>query len=352
MIQHNKPTLGNEEENCISEIIKSGWIAQGLKVKQFENDFSQYINKKAYSSCAVSSGTAALYLALKALNIQPKDKIILPTYTCSAVLNAVFMIGAEPLLCDIEEITWNIDFNQILSKMKYNPKAAIIPHTFGFPCDFGNIKREINIPVIEDCAVAIGSTFIDPNNKIGLIGDISIFSFYATKIITTGQGGMVLSDNSEYVNYVRDYMNFDCVEEYKPRFNFQMTDIQAGLGIEQLKKLSVFLSKRKEISNEYIKVCNKKGFNYQSVQGSNWYRFILKLDNLNTVLKLKEYLGKNGISVIIPIEQYELLHRYLKLSPKDYEKGEHLAVTTLSLPIYPSLTENELDHVIKILESF
>lgn len=340
MIQHNKPMIGEKEKNAVSEVIDSGWVACGEKVKKFENNMCEYLGLENGHATAVNSGTSALYLALKALNVKQSDEVIIPSYVCTALLNAVNMIGATPIICDVDSYDFNISFNLIKNVMSSRIKAIIVPHMYGIPADIYKIKT-LGIPIIEDCAQALGSKI--NNEHVGIIGDIAIFSFYATKVITTGYGGMIVSKNIEYINVIKDYIDFDCRENYYPRFNFKMSDINAAMGIVQLNKIDTFLQHRKQIAEKYEEVCKTKGWTYLKSQSNSFtinnFRFIIK-GKKEFISNLKEYLEQNGINTIIPIEKWELLHNYLKLDKGNYPNSEIISQTTLSLPIYPQLIIN------------
>ncbi len=353
MIPHNKPSLGEEEVQAIRGVMVGSWISQGEKVKEFEDSICKYIGLPSRHGVAVSSGTSAIYLSLRVLGIQKNDEIIFPTYVCSALLNAVDMIGAKPVLIDIEEKDFNLSLSHLKEKVTTKTKAIIVPHIFGVPVNVPEIK-ELNIPIIEDCAVALGSKV--KGIHTGTFGDVTIFSFYATKVITTGQGGMLVSKKGNYVEEARDLIHYDGRREYLPRFNFQMTDIQASIGLVQLSKLESLLENRKKISTSYRDICVKKGWDFQQSLNENfqenWYRFVIKSDQ-KTVRSLKEHLQNNDIQTSIPIERWELLHNYLNLDTREFKTAELISQCTLSLPIYPDLVkEGNVDKITKALEEF
>lgn len=338
-IFHNKPTIGKEEIRAVEKVLKSGWIAEGKEVKEFEDEFCKYLGWKPGHAVAFSSGTAALYLALISLGVGPGDKIIIPTYVCSAVLNAIYLARAKPILVDINPDDFNISFKEVKKKINSRTKAIIVPHIFGMPADVDKFLM-LGVPIIEDCAQAIGAKLEEKH--LGTFGKAAIFSFYASKVLTTGYGGMIFSKDKNFIERVKDYREFDCRKEYKPRFNFQMSDFQAAMGKVQLKKLSLFLKKRKRIANEYYNVLSlDKVWPPKNIKNKepNFFRFLIRTDEPP---KMKRFLEKKGIKTIIPIETYEVLHRYLGKNPKDFPVGENVAKTTLSLPIYPSLSASEI----------
>lgn len=331
MIPHNRPTIGWQEQQAASKTLESGYISQGMEVEKLENEFCDFLELPEKHAVALSSGTSALFMALWSLGA--KDKFIaMPVYTCSALRNAVAMVQAKEILIDNSLNSPNICLNEV---QKSNADIAIIPHMFGIPNEIQNIK---DMCIIEDCAQSIGSLI--GSVKTGLFGKASVFSFYATKLITSGgQGGMFVSKDKELVDMVRDYRDFDCRMDKKHRFNFQMTDIQASVGRVQLKKLPDFIKRREEIFLMY----KNAGFNLMEDKNNTavFYRAIIRVNN---PVEIKEKLFKHGIKVIIPIEDWELLD-----NSTEYHNAYSLTQTTLSLPIYPSLTNKEVENIIKLL---
>ena len=331
MIAHNKPTLGKQEQQAVSKVLESGYIAQGLEVERFENEFCDFLGLPQRHAVALSSGTSALFMALWSLNAKNKS-IAMPVYVCSSLRNAVAMAQAKEVLIDNATDSPNICLNQL---QKSNADIAIVPHMFGLPNEIQNIK---DIDVIEDCAQSLGAS-ID-NKKTGLIGKVGIFSFYVTKLMTSGgQGGMFVSKDKNLVDKVRDYREFDCRRDKKHRFNFQMTDLQASIGRVQLKQLPIFLERRQEIFAMYKEsgLVLIESENNASVH----YRAVIRINN---PAEVKDKLLKQSIKTIIPIEDWELLDDGSK-----YRNSHNLTQTTLSLPIYPSLTSRDVTNIVNQL---
>ena len=349
MIPHNKPTPGKEEAAAAARVLRSRWVAQGFEVKKFEDAVCRYLGLPAGHAVAASSGTASLYLTLTALNVRKGSEVIIPSYVCSAVLNAVNMTGATPVLADIEPDTLNISFADVKKKINPTTAAIVVTHTFGMPADVPPFM-ELGVLVIEDCAQAIGASV--GGRSVGITGTVAIFSFYATKMITTGYGGMVASKDEALIERVRDYREFDGRQTYEPRFNFQMSDINAAIGLAQLKKLPAFLKKRAAAAKVYAAVVPADSL--WPEQGNktakpNLYRILVRTERAK---ELKEFLGKKGVSTIIPIEQFELLHRYLHEDPEQFPESEAAAENLLSLPAYPSLSPAELRKISAALREF
>ncbi|PIR92257.1 hypothetical protein COU01_02790 [Candidatus Falkowbacteria bacterium CG10_big_fil_rev_8_21_14_0_10_44_15] len=347
-ISHNKPTIGQAEERAVRRVLQSAWVAQGEEVEKFENEFRAFLKQQSGQAVAVSSGTAALYITLISMGIGTNNEVIIPTYVCSAVLNAVNLAGAKPVLVDIEKDDLNISFEKTKNKINKKTKAIILTHTYGLPAGIDQFLK-LKIPIIEDCAQAIGAKY--KGQPVGTFGKVAIFSFYASKMLTTGHGGMIFSKDKNFISKVKDFREFDGRKDYKPRFNFHMSDIQAAMGRVQLKKLKSFVSKRKSNANKYYHAL--KNFdvwpNPQRKKDSNFYRFLIRTKDARKIMKA---LDEKCIKTIVPIENFELLHRYLKQNPKNFPRAEQVSKNSLSLPIYPSLTQPEVDYICKIIKMY
>ena len=246
MILHNKPTLGESEFLCTKKIIQSGLISQGDQVKCFESELADMMGINSENVVCVGSGSAAIYIALRMISKNnSKYRIGIPSYSCSSLWHSAKMVGGKPIIIDSKRNSANIDINSLKNK---NLNTAIVPHMFGLPIKIP--KDQFSFPIIEDCAQALGARI--NNEPVGLQSDIGIFSFYATKIITSGgQGGALISKNTDIAENARDFRDFDYKSINKERFNFQMTDLQASIGRIQLSKLNNFIKKREKLFKYY-----------------------------------------------------------------------------------------------------
>ena len=331
MIPHNKHTIGIEEELAVLRVLRSGQLSQGPEVEEFENEFCRFVGLPNGHAVAVSSGTAALFLALWVSGAENR-MVSFPGYVCSALRHAVNMIGGHESIVDVAKDSPIVD----LKKIEKNNQVSIIPHMYGIPADISNFK---DILIIEDCAQALGAKI--NGISVGLYGEAGIFSFYATKLMTTGgEGGMFVSKKKDLVDSVRDYREFDYRRDVKKRFNFQMTELQAAIGREQLKKLPKFLSRREEIFQKY----KKAGLELLDVKSGDThlspvrYRAIMKTSDPKKIISSLESVG---VKTIIPTEDWELLGKH-NLLPN----ALRLSRETVSLPIYPSLSDEEVDLII------
>ncbi|RKY89127.1 UDP-4-amino-4,6-dideoxy-N-acetyl-beta-L-altrosamine transaminase, partial [candidate division KSB1 bacterium] len=261
----HQPSIDGEEIQEVVDTLKSGWITTGPKTKLFEKKFQEYIGCKY--AIAVSSCTAGLHLALVAAGVGQGDEVITTPYTFATTGEVIIQIGAKPVFVDIEEDGFNIDVTKIPEAITPETKAIIPVHFAGEPCDMDEIMKiaqENNLFVIEDAAHAVGAEY--KGKKIGNIGDVTVFSFYATKNLTTGEGGMVTTNNDELAEKIRllslHGISKDAWKRYTAEgswyyeilyagYKYNMTDIQASLGIHQLNKLEKFLSIRQKYAQRY-----------------------------------------------------------------------------------------------------
>lgn len=326
MILHNRPTFSMEEAEAATRVIQSGYLAQGREVEAFENELCEYLGYDDGHAVAVSSGTAALYMAIRAeQSRQDIRSIAIPAYSCSALRNAVKLAGLALAYADVEVDSPNIYLH---SDAVTNSDSVIAAHMYGIPLFIDNRIA------IEDCAQSIGAEV--NGKKVGTQTDISVFSFYATKPITSGgEGGMVVSKDKTVISYIKDLRDFDMKNDDVIRFNLQMTDLQAAIGRVQLRKLDSLISRRRYLADRYtrngIPLWNRS-------EGSIDYRGIIHSNNPQ---KLITHLERYQIRAIIPIKEKELLCNK-KCVPNAYK----LTQTLVSIPLYPSLTDEEQNYII------
>ena len=328
--------MGKREITAVERVINSGWVAQGIEVAAFEDEISDFLGLDSGHTVVVSSGTAALLLALWVLQAKG-DRIGVPVYSCSALRNAVEMAGGIPIYIDCAAGSPNIDLNAgQLSEID----ILIAPSMYGIPIE---IKSGSNYKVIEDLAQAFGAE--ENGSPIGLRGEVGICSFYATKLITTGgQGGAIFSHNKNIIEAIRDYREFDNRRDEKIRFNFQMTDVQATIGREQLQQYTGFKERRESIYLNY----QDAGFKLLDSESSECtpvrYRAVLKTAYPEKVI---HELKNSNINAIIPIEKDELLDK-----SSNYQNAKQLSENTVSLPLYPSLNDSDVERIKNIVLPF
>ena len=339
-IPHSRPFLDDDEIRALQNVLTSGQIAQGSQVQEFEEELGSFHD--LLPGVATSSGTTALHLALLALGVGPGDEVLLPSYVCSAPLHAVYHSGATPILVDVDSTNGNIDSEDLKRRLTSKSKAIIVVHLFGLPANVREISA-LGLPVIEDCAQALGAKLA--NRKVGTFGRVAVCSFYATKVITTGEGGMLLSSDPDLLARSRDLRDYDKKEDFKPRFNYKMTDLQAALGRSQLQKVESFLGQREEWAGVYSKELAALPCTLPpSQEGRIYYRYVISVQG--NVSELIQKILNMGIEVARPI--YRPLHRYFEL--EDYPGAEMAWKSHLSLPIYPSLTSGDVHRVCQALQ--
>ena len=314
MISHNKPTISRDDKKAISNVLSSGWLAQGKEVKLFEDELCEFFNIPYGHALAVSSGSSALYLALWVLNAKNKN-IGSSVYACAALRNAIGLAGGMPFYFDCGKNSPNIEIRSIKNDLI---DILIAPSIFG--------------------AISCGE-------RIGLRGDIGICSFYATKMITSGgQGGAIISKDKTLIDELRDYRQFDCREDSKIRFNFQMTDTQASMGRTQLLNISEYIKKREKIFQIYKSYgLNLIDTNYKDDIPVR-YRAVIKCNSPKELIKELEF---KNIQAIVPVEEWELLDK-----TKNYPNALKLSTEAVSLPIYPTLRKNDAKIIGKIAKNF
>jgi len=335
-IPHSMPTLGEEEAKGLQEVLASGRIATGEEVEQFEQGMASYLGLNG--AVATASGTAALHLSLLAAGVKEGDEVICPSFTCSALLNAVHHCRATPRIVDINKETMNISLAATRNSLTKRTAAIIVPHMFGYPVDPMDDFLALGLPIIEDCAQSLGAT--SRGKMTGTWGEAAIFSFYATKVITTGQGGMVASRNEELLERVRDLRQYDKKEDYKVRYNFCMTDLQARMGRIQLEKLPSFLKAREARAQWYDKHLKELKGVLVPRQGGIYYRYIVRMEDGKLDRVIGE-LHREGIEAQRPV--FRPLHRYLGLD--GFAATERVFAEALSLPIYPRIKTDEVRNI-------
>ena len=291
---------------------------------------SSYIGVRG--GVATCSGTAAIHLALCTLDVSEGDEVIIPSYVCNSLLHAIYLAKATPRIVDVEERNYNISPDEVEQAINIKTKAIIVPHMFGKPANLDELI-DLGIPVIGDCAQSVGAFYGD--KRVGSIEDVSIFSFGAIKMLTSGEGGMALSKSREMVEKMQLLKNTQ-FEGYR------MSDIQAALGYNQLQKLDNFIEKRRKIADIYYDILSNSEYVLPEKENHIFYRFIIQTKG--NIQKYIEEALKYGIILRQPIAP-AALHQQLNLHKNKYPVTEKLMKTLISIPIYPSLTEEDAIYI-------
>lgn len=370
-IPFHVPSIGEEEIAEVVEALRSGWLTTGPKVRRFEEDFAAYVGAK--HAIAVNSCTAALHLALEAVGIGPGDEVILPTYTFAATGEVVAYLGARPILADCRPDTFNIDAATVVPLITPKTKAIIPVHIAGQACDMDPIMelaRKHQLHVIEDAAHALPATY--KGKLIGAISDLTAFSFYATKPITTGEGGMITTTCDEYAARMKRMslhgLSGDAWNRYSDKghwyyeildfgFKYNLTDLAAALGIQQLRRSDDFYKRRREIARMY-----NEGFSgleacaipHEADYGTHaWHLYILQL-NLSALVggrdEIIRSLGEKGIGTsvhFIPLHLHPIYQKLFGYRQGVFPNAERAFERAVSLPIYPAMTDADVGRVIE-----
>ena len=364
----NVPKIFQQDKINVRDCLDKSWIsAEGSYVKTFEKRFSKYNNRKF--GVAVSNGTAALEIALKSLNLKPKDEVIIPAFSIISTALCVVKLGLKPILVDSEMATWNMNPQSIIDKISKRTKAIIITHIYGFPVDLDKVIKILklkNIKIIEDAAEMIGQKY--KNKKCGSFGDLSTFSFYANKHITTGEGGMILTNNKKLYEKCKSLRNL-CFGKNINRFNhddigwnYRLSNIQAAIGCGQLKNISWIIKRKRSIGKRYHSLLkNNKKIIIQSIK--NFYSqniFWVFGVVMKEKTKIKRYiimkkLAKKKIQTrpfFYPMHKQIIFEKMNIFSKKErYPNAEFLSLNGFYLPSGLGIKNYEIDYVCKILNN-
>lgn len=357
-----EPKLAGNEWKYVSKCLRSNWISSaGGFIAKFENAFKRYCSARYALAC--SSGTAALHLALAALGIKNRDEVIVPTFTMIATANAVTYLGAKPVFVDAEPVTWNIDTAKIEAKITKRTKAIIAVHTYGFPADMDkimSIAKKHNLFAIEDAAEAHGAEY--KGRRVGSIGDVSCFSFYANKIITTGEGGMVTTNNKEIAKRVKILRDHAFSEERHfwhkyLGYNYRMTNLQAAIGLAQIERFKSLVEARIRNARYYnLLLKDVKGIGFppeaKGIKNVFWMYSILIEDVFGlTRDALRAYLAQRGIETrtfFIPIHLQPI---YFEARNRSFPVALELCRKGIYLPSAATLTKKDIEYVAGCIKS-
>ncbi len=369
----HKPFITEEEVNEIVDTVRSGWLSMGPKTIKFEEAFNSYIGSK--KSIAVSSWTAAGHLALEAYGVKPGDEVIVPTMTFPATAEIVCYFGAKPVIVDVDEDTLNISLQEIEKAITPKTKVIIPVHYGGQPCDMDEIHeiaKKHKIKVIEDAAHSLPAVY--KGKKVGTISDVTCFSFYATKTLSTGEGGMICTNDEEIAercSIMRLHgINRDAWKRYTesgswyyevvaPGFKYNFTDLQASLGLPQLKKVDLMWKSRKNIAERYTAALKDNKFltlhTVKEDRESSWHLYPIRLNlerlKINRAQLIDEMRKLNvGAGVhFMPVHQHVYYTQTYNLDDKNYPVASSVFPRLVSLPIYPGMKEEHIDKVINVL---
>jgi len=342
IIPQSRPTLGEEEYRAVDAVLRSRQLAMGPAVSDFEESFKKFLNIPY--AFAVNSGTSALHLALLAIGTKPGSEVIIPSYACTALLNAVKYTGAHPVIADVTTDNLCLSVDDTGRKITSRTAAIIAVHTFGMAADIAGLSS-FGIPVIEDCAHSMGGHIKD--KKMGTVGSASMFSFYPTKMVATGEGGMLATSSNKIAGILDDLRTYDGKPQYRIRYNYKMSDISAALGTAQLSKLENFVKRRRLIAERYdsfFKEHKEAAVIKRDYKSDSFYRYVLLMNDKIATTNFVNDMCKIGICCDFPVSKP--LHQYLKLSDEKFPGTTEIFDRAVSIPLYPSLTDEEIEGVL------
>jgi perosamine synthetase len=370
MIPITKPCLGSAEADAARSAMESGWVSQGPKVAEFERAVAEYCG--TVDAVAVSNCTTALHLGLVVLGVGPGDEVICPSMSFIATANSIRHTGATPVFADVDPRTYNLDPDAALAAITSRTKAILVVHQIGMPVDlerFLAIGKARGIKIMEDAACAIGSRY--RGRPIGGHSEMACFSFHPRKVITTGEGGMITTNNAEYArrfrllrqhgmsvpDTVRHAANRVITEEYAcVGYNYRLTDIQAAIGIEQLKRLDKIVARRRELAGQYDKgLCRHPWLRTPYVPDDvepNFQSYAVHLSPAAPLSrdKLMQALFEDGISTRRGIMLSHLEPAYADLASRPLPQSELASSRSLLLPLYPQMTDEQQQGILAVLD--
>ncbi|OLR90803.1 DegT/DnrJ/EryC1/StrS family aminotransferase [Actinokineospora bangkokensis] len=361
-----RPLLGEEEAAAVAEVVRSGWVAQGPRVAEFEGRFAERV--QAADAVAVSSCTTGLHLALHVLGVGPGDEVVVPSFSFIATANAVRYCGATPVFADVDPTTGNVTGATVKAVLTPATKAVIVVHQGGVPADVAEVRASIgDVPVVEDAACAAGSTL--HGAPVGAGVHLAAWSFHPRKLITTGEGGMVTTDDPELgarLRRLREHgMSMSAAQRHAAKgpvledyletgFNYRMTDIQAAMGLVQLGRLDGIVERRRELAARYhellAEVPGVRAVTDPAHGTTNYQSFwVLLGDGMPERNAVLAGLAEAGVSARRGIMAAHLEPAYAGDGAPELPVTEHLTARSLILPVHHDLTEDEQQHVVRSL---
>lgn len=362
----SRPDITEEEVEAVCSVLRSPDLSLGPVLKKFEESFAEYIGRK--HAVAVNSGTSGLFLCMLALGIGHDDEVITTPFTFIASTTSIMMAGAKPVFVDIDPVTLNIDPDKIEKKITGKTKAVLPVEIFGYPAGFDDIIRiakEHNLLVIEDCCEALGSAL--NGRKAGNFGDMSVFGFYPNKQITTGEGGMILTDGDSLADICISLRNqgraktAGWLAHERLGYNYRLSDINCALGLAQLKRISQVIAKRKQVAKWYQRALANESRLIVPQEGENcdlsWFVFVVRLKenyNLKQRNDLLKQMTAQGIQVsnyFPPVHLQPFIAEKYGFKKGDFPVTEAVSERTVALPFHNKLTEGQVDTVCKALKN-
>jgi len=373
MIPYGRQTIDEDDIKAVVEVLRSDWLTTGPKVAEFEKVFAQYVGAKY--AVVVSSGTAALHAAMYAIGIKPCDEVIVPPITFAASVNCVVYQGGTPVFSDVEPDTLLLDPDQIETKITSKTKTIIAVDYAGHPCDYDSLRKiadKYNLVLVADACHALGAEY--KGEKTGTLADLNIFSFHPVKHITTGEGGMITTNDPDLAGRIRLFRSHGITTDARQReeqdswfyemvdlgYNYRMTDFQCALGIAQLRKLPKFLKRRREIAARYDEAfASLSGINPLVVRHDSlhaYHLYVVRVDSGALGIDrtaLFTSLRERGIGVnvhYIPVHLHPFYRDKFNTGPGLCPFAEAAYEQIISIPMFPGMTDEDVDYVLKFMK--
>ncbi len=350
-----KPYITKKEEEYILEVLRSGNLSLGPRYKEFEEKFAKKIGVKY--ACTVSSGTAGLHLTMIAAGIGPGDEVITTPFSFAASANSILYVGAKPVFIDINPLTYNIDYQKIETKITKKTKAILVVHVFGQSADMApilKIAKKYNLKIIEDACESVCAKYKGRN--VGTFGESAVFAFYPNKQMTTGEGGMIVTNNQKIYKLCCSLRNqgraenMQWLDHQRLGYNYRMDEMSAALGLAQLEKLDFMIKERRKIAGLYNKYLSKYDDLIQVPQTAKnnthtWFVYVVRIKNRNKIVRK---LTKQGISTKPYLPSIHLFSFYKKqfgYKKGDFPVSEDISNNSLALPFYIGLKETDIKYI-------
>lgn len=355
-IQIAKPYIDDKDIEGVVEVLKSGWLSLGPKYKKFEQNFAKLVGVKY--ACTVSSGTAALHLGVRALGLKSGDEVITSPFSFVASSNVLLYEGIKPVFVDIEETTFNIDPSKIEQEITKKTKAILPIHIFGQSAEMDpimQIAKKYNLKILEDSCESLGATY--KGKMVGTLGDIGTYAFYPNKQMTTGEGGMIVTNSKEYYDLCDSMRNQgrgksgDWLRHERVGFNYRIDEMSASLGITQLEKIDWMIKKKREIVSWYNDALSTADEVEVPVERPNgihsWFVYVVRIKN-GKRNRLMDKLGNWGIQTkpYLPVIHLQpFMRKMFGYKQGDFPIAEKIAEETLALPLYIGLTRKDVEYI-------
>ncbi|WP_432662613.1 DegT/DnrJ/EryC1/StrS family aminotransferase [Wukongibacter baidiensis] len=356
----SRPDIGKREIKLVSEVLKSGWLSIGSKIEEFEGKFRDYFDVK--HAIGVNSGTSGLHLLVKALDINEGDEVITTPFSFVASTNCFLLEQAKPVFVDIDPKTFNIDIDKIEAKITEKTKAILPVDIFGQPVNIERIKKiadKYNLSVIEDSCEAIGSEY--NGIKAGTLADGAVFAFYPNKQITTGEGGMIITNDDKVAKLCRSYRSQGravtgfWLHHERIGYNYRLSEIHAAIGIAQMERLDEILQKRQLVADMYTQRLEHVDgitipYIHPKVTRMSWFVYVIQVDRDIDRNKVMYHLKENGVGCrpyFTPLHIQPYIREKFGFQEEDFPIAADIGRRSIALPFYNRLTEGEINYTVK-----